>query len=329
MYDAWEPPEFVVKDFKNGPTYLCEGESVENNQTLLDDHLIKTQGMKGSPFALPFLDEIIKWETTLITTQENLELWTRVQGVWLYLEPVFSSEDILKQMPVEGNIFRQVDQSWKQLMQQTADNCKAFEVMKFEDLGKTLAEANKKLEEVQKGLNNYLEGKRGLFPRFCFLSDGELLEILSETKEPLKVQPHLKKCFEGIAALEFDDEKKIHGMYSSEDEYVPFVTEIDPNASKGNVEDWLCKVEDIMLRSVKDTCEKALKDYQNKERDKWITSWQGQAVLCVSQIFWTSLAEEAMKKSGVSGLASFFELLQVQVSLFNHDAKTTFCDLSL
>jgi dynein heavy chain len=43
----------------------------------------------------------------------------------------------------------------------------------------------------------------------------------------------LKKCFEGIAALEFDEEKKIHAMYSSEGEPVPFTRIIDPIASKG------------------------------------------------------------------------------------------------
>jgi dynein heavy chain, axonemal len=303
MQDEWEPLIFNCIDYKETGTKILS--SLEEVQALLDDQIVKVQTMRGSPFVKPIEEEVKVWETTLITIQDIIDSWLKVQATWLYLEPIFTSEDIMAQMPSEGKKFKTVDKTWRDIMTATSQNPKILAVANIQGMLTRLSDSNNLLEEIQKGLNDYLEKKRLFFPRFFFLSNDELLEILAETKDPLRVQPHLKKCFEGIASLTFQDNNKIIAMCSSENEKVRLKEVIEPAAAKGAVEKWLLQVEKVMQTSVHQQISNALKAYSEIPREKWIIEWPGQVVICVSQIFWTKEVTEAIRNGGPSGLRDY------------------------
>ena len=65
-----------------------------------------------------------------------------------------------------------------------------------------------------------LEKKREGFQRFFFLSNDELLEILSTAKNIVCLVPHIRKCFDNIVKLQFDSMNAVEGMVSAEGEVV-------------------------------------------------------------------------------------------------------------
>ncbi|KAH1026251.1 hypothetical protein HUJ05_010798 [Dendroctonus ponderosae] len=286
MKEEWVDVQFECIPYRETGVFILS--AVDDVQVMMDDHILKAQTMRGSPYVKAFEAVMQEWEEKLISMQDILEQWLQCQATWMYLEPIFSSEDIMRQMPTEARHFKTVDRVWRSVQAHTVKDTHVLVATEYKNMLPLLRENNRLLDEIQKGLNDYLEKKRLFFPRFFFLSNDELLEILSETKDPLRVQPHLKKCFEGIYALDFTKDEEVIGMVSAEKERVTLSSKIIPAEAKGMVEKWLILVESVMIQSLKDITKKAIDNYPAVERPTWILTWPGQIVQCVDCIEWTT-----------------------------------------
>lgn len=151
-----------------------------------------------------------------------------------------------------------------------------------------LKSANEMLDEIKSGVNAFLERKRLYFSRFFFLSNHEMLQILSETKNPQNIQSFLCKCFSGIHHLQMDDSGNIDGMLSAMNESVPFLQRVSIAETGGSVEKWLLNVETEMFAAVRNEVINGYADYLTSERIDWAFNWSQMIVLLVASIFWTS-----------------------------------------
>jgi dynein heavy chain len=307
MMKAWEPIHFDLSEmYRTTETYILKGDG--EVMALLDEQIVVTQAMQFSPFNKPFKEEIDEWGDKLLYVSECLDWWLKVQRAWMYLQPIFDSPDIMKQLPVEGKKFKSVDNQWRQVMNRVHNHSHALTACSQEGLKEKWEQANNDLELVQKGLEEYLETKRGAFARFYFLSNDELLEILSQTKDPVRVQPFLCKVFEAMMKVTFLEDLSISEMHSKEGESIGFVENVI--TKNKNVEVWMTDLEAGMCNAVRQVMLVGVETYPNEVRTEWVLHNAGQIVLNASQVHWTAEVEQSLDDGAVQ---QYFEKLADQL----------------
>ncbi|XP_029784654.1 dynein heavy chain 2, axonemal [Suricata suricatta] len=325
---TWEVIQLDIVPYRDKGHHRLRG--TEEVFQALEDNQVALSTMKASRFVKAFEKEVDQWERCLSLVLEVVEMVLTVQRQWMYLENIFLGEDIRKQLPSESAMFDQINSTWKRIMDRISKDSNALRSTHHPGLLDTLIEMNTVLEDIQKSLDMYLETKRHTFPRFYFLSNDDLLEILGQSRNPEAVQPHLKKCFDNIKLLKMQkvggpsSKWEAVGMFSADGEYVDFLHAV---LLEGPVESWLGDVERAMRATLRDllrNCRVALKKFLNK-RDKWVKEWPGQVVITASQIQWTAdvtkclmTAKErgdkkilkVMKKKQVSMLSRYSEAIR-------------------
>lgn len=266
---------------------------------IIEKHGTDLGSMKSSPYYKEFDTKIDYWEATITQITETLEILLQVYSKWKYLESIFKGQpDISKQLPNEDAIFRRNHVQFKDEMERISRdrNCKRALTEKKNFL-QDLYDLNEQFERIQKYLKQFLESKRSQFPRFYFLSDEDLLEIIGQSKDPKPILQHIRKMFEGVHDLGIIETSgggargqkgyEIQKLVNDDEEFVELCQPIQVSAK---VEAWLNKLIELMRESLKKCFYQYHSKYSNvkkaPERDKLldvIEKNQGQLLLTYSQ----------------------------------------------
>ncbi|PGH26987.1 dynein heavy chain, cytoplasmic [Polytolypa hystricis UAMH7299] len=279
------------------------------------ENLNSLQAMRHSPYFKEFEEEASSWEDKLNRVHVLFDVWIDVQRQWVYLEGVFTGNaDIKHLLPLESGRFQNINSEFFAVMKKVYKSPFVLDVLAINGVQKSLERLAELLHKIQKALGEYLERERVSFPRFYFVGDEDLLEIIGNSNDTLRVAKHFKKMFAGLSGLIMDDDGNIVGFSSKELEEVRLKREVSL-VKTPRINDWLTALDTNMKLTLAELLSEAIEQfepiYSAPEIDQtafsdYLANYPAQIVVLASQVVWTNAVQKALEAGG-SGLPALYD----------------------
>ena len=295
---TWKTTNFPMGPYKRGielKSYVIT--NCDEIKEKIEDQLTDLSKLTNNRYASTFKSRIQLLEKQLNMIFDCIDLWLVVQRKWQYLESIFvGSEDIRLMLKDEVKRFDRIDKDFRKLMENTYKNpnvlSACYPIGSPDERKAELQSISKNLDSCQKRLSNYLDTKKGAFPRFYFISNDELLSILG-SNNPEDIQPHMLKLYDNCKELKFSRNKQLLGMTSDEGEAYSFISPVKP---EGAVEIWMNKLDQEMFATLHRFTKEGVYFCAENERIPWIVKNLGMVSIVGVQIWWTWSVEDVFRK---------------------------------
>ena len=160
LKETWGGIVFLSDPYKEGSDVRLLKIGEEDFETLEADQLA-VQNMMASRYLATFEEEITGWQKSLAMVSEVLLSLTEIQRKWSYLEPLFiGSDEVRKELPAEATRFEGIDEGVKIVLRDAGATKLVNPACNKPGLFKELERLQGQLDQCEKALADFLDGKR-------------------------------------------------------------------------------------------------------------------------------------------------------------------------
>ncbi|WFC97970.1 hypothetical protein MYAM1_000690 [Malassezia yamatoensis] len=279
---------------------------------LAAEHASGLRAMSASPHYRIFEEDALRWEERITRIQSIFDLWMQVQRQFVYLNGIFTSGPEIKRMlPMESNRFQSITAEFMTILRRLQKAPYVLEVIQQPGLESTLERLAELLHKIQTALGEYLERERVRYPRFFFVGDDDLLEMLGNRQDIKRVASHLHKMFAGIRDV-CETGNSIEQVVSHSGDVLTLTNPVSLTQYSA-LHEWLAALERSIADTLKETLAKQLKSLSTAPYLSWVEQQLPQIAILSTQVQWARDLEEVLYDQ--QALSQLLERLQEKVKL--------------
>ncbi|KAI9204192.1 dynein heavy chain and region D6 of dynein motor-domain-containing protein [Polychytrium aggregatum] len=330
--------------------------------SICDDHLIRLEQIFKRTLIQQLRTRVESWAKKVLRTQETIAAWAQFQHEYQRLQAALAAggiQDALRRANVDN--FLGVTKTMQLLSDFASKNKKLLAVLLRTELLDMINGALTRCESVLANVREILDIKRKSCPRFYFLSDLELMEVL-RCNSPEHIGSHITSVFSNVAAVVFKsaDQKETGGLDPAEERksvlshwtettYMSKSTN-DTSSEAGDdkratvlgvesheglllgfqfevprsiaLEDFIC----ILEREIQSRIWTSIKELLGENEDEPLTRLYHlhpiQSILAVLMVRWTRNISSVITKSIESGLSNYRKKLQKDLEVLVQATRT-------
>lgn len=311
-----------------------DDELMLGNLDSLFAQIADTQEQLDQMLAVPFVqgikDHVLSLSFKLENIAKILDEWLIFQSNWPLLYRLFNNEDIKNVLPACVQKFQIVRKRWQLIIKHTLEDTFLFVVCAFPQLYDILKENNNTLQWILSQVHKYIDTKRALMPRLYFLSNQEVLSMIT-TDDFQVFNQTIAKMFMHIKNFDSNviDEKdtsdgtilpfngifskfRLTGLVGDDGDTLPFTK---PIQLSGDVDEWGPRVIEAMQLSVRDSIGSSIARFTSSSMKDWIPTVSTHIAILTLQVSFAREIQECFNNTDnpARAFSAYEQVLQSKV----------------